>query len=262
MIKTVISFLSACIVLAGAGQAFEIAPHRAMYDLSLSKHGGDVADVRGSMLFEWEDACDGWNVTQRTVMAFTYQNGQEVKIAWNVTTWEAKDGLSYRFFVRRFENGELAEEFRGAAKLDGAGKGGFAEYTLPEKRSLELPAGTLLPTAHSLELLRRIEAGDQLFWATIFDGYTAKGLSDLNAVVTARLAAEAAAPELSPLLSAAPSSRVSIAFFGREGQAAEPEHEQMLRLHQNGVVESLKLDYGDFTIDGKLTELKSLPPDC
>jgi hypothetical protein len=67
----------------------------------------------------------------------------------------------------------------------------------------------------------------------------------------------------SPLLIAGPSWHVALAFFPATGQGAEPEHEQALRIHANGVVEDLVLDYGDFTVIATLKKLEKLPPaDC
>ncbi len=244
--------------------AFETVPHRAIYGLSFggSNGRGDVVDVTGTMAFELEDSCDGWSVTQRMVMSFAYSSGDTIDIGWNVVTWEAKDGLRYRFFVRNFEEGEVKEEFRGEARLDGPGRGGVAEYALPEGRTVALPAGTLFPTAHTLELLKRIEAGDPFFWATIFDGFNEDGLSDINAVVTAPRETDARASGRLPLLSAGPSSRVTLAFFDHAEQSAEPEQEQQFLVHMNGVVESITFDFGDFEVDGTLKELKQLPSPC
>lgn len=256
-----------CVLAAGVvlpAWAFDIAPHRALYDLSfgVSSARSEVSDVTGTMLFEWEDSCDGWSVTQRTAMTFSYQTGESAELGWSVVTWEAKDGQRYRFFVRNLENGQLKEEFRGEAKLDGPGQGGTAEYTLPKAETLALPPGTLFPTAHTLELLKHIEAGDTFFWATIFDGFDEKGLSDVSAVVTSRLDPEVGSPGRMPLLTAAPSSRVTLAFFDRANDTSEPKHEQQLRLHGNGVVETIIFDFGEFTVVGKLRELKDLPPPC
>lgn len=256
-----------CLLATGAvlqARAFEIAPHRAVYDLAFggSSGHGEVVDVTGTMLFEWEDSCDGWSVTQRTAMTFSYQSGESVDLGWSVVTWESKDGQRYRFFVRNLENGQLKEEFRGEARLDGPGQGGVAEYTLPQAQTLALPAGTLFPTAHTLALLNHIEAGDTFFWATLFDGFDDKGLSDVSAVVISRQDTEVGAGGRWKLLSAAPSSRVTLAFFDRANDTAEPKHEQQLRLHGNGVVESITFDFGDFNVVGKLRELKDLPPPC
>jgi hypothetical protein len=244
--------------------AFEIVPHRAVYDLSLagSKGNSQVVDVTGAMEFDWEDACDGWSVTQRTAMSFSYQTGETVNRGWNLVTWESKDGLRYRFFARNLENGEVAEEYRGEAHLDGPGQGGVADYTVPEGRKLRLPPGTLFPTAHTFALLKHIEAGENFLWATIFDGFGEDGISDISALVTKSMATEAGPAGRPALLSAVPSNRVHLAFFKHDDGSTEPENEQQLRLHMNGIVETIMLDYGDFNVEGKLKELKPLKPPC
>ena len=256
--------LAAVLVCLSGAAAAEVAPHRAVYDLSLnhSSAHGDVVDVTGTMLFEWADSCDGWSVTQRTAMSLSYQTGENIDLGWNVVTWESKDGLRYRFFIRELQNGDVKDEYRGEAHLDGHGKGGVAEYSLPDKRTVTLPPGVLFPTAHTVELMKHVEAGDRFFWATVFDGFDNDGMSDISAAIATRLKTEAGAGSRFPLLAAGPSSRVSLAFYGRNSQSAEPEHEQVLRLHQNGVVEAITLDFGDFSVDGQLTELKALPPPC
>ena len=67
----------------------------------------------------------------------------------------------------------------------------------------------------------------------------------------------------SPLLDGAASWQVSIAYFGMAEEATEPEYEQEMRLFDNGVVDELLLDYGDFTLDATLADLKESPaPDC
>lgn len=248
---------------ASGAQAFEGVPHQAVYDLALSSGGGngEISDVSGSMLYAWEDACDGWNVTQRTAMTFTYASGQAVELAWSMTTWEAKDGLRYRFFVRKQENGQVTEEYRGEARLDGPGKRGVVTYTLPAESTVELPAGTVFPTGHGMQLIDRSAAGEKFYWATVFDGSDAAGLFDVNAVVTASYERDAGAGRL-PLLAAKPSWRMHLAYFGHDGDAAEPNHEQVIRMHGNGVVESIDLDYGDFIVRGTLQKLEKLDSPC
>jgi hypothetical protein len=254
-----------CLALPGAAAAIEVTPHKAIYEMALrsSAGGGDIADVRGTMEFEWADSCDGWTVDQRSVMTFLYNTGDEVDLGWNLVSWESKDGLRYRFYVRKFQNGEMYEELRGDARLYGAGKSGIARYTLPAPKQVELPAGTLFPTAHSLALLENAAAGKPFLWADVFDGSDEAGLFGVGAVIVERREATAAAEGRSALLSAGPSWHVSLAFFPAAGQGAEPEHEQRLRLHANGVVEDLVLDYGDFSVSATLKRVEKLPPpDC
>lgn len=251
-----------CLLTALPVGAVEVTPHRAIYNMALlsSRGGSDIADVNGTMQFEWKDSCDGWAVDQRSLMTFLYNSGDEVDLGWNLVSWESKDGLRYRFYVRKFQNGELYEELRGDARLDGLGKGGVAQYTLPEPRKLHLPAGTMFATAHSLKLLELAGSGGQFLWATVFDGSDEAGLFGVNAVVSDRREPKGVDDARSPLLVAGPSWHVALAFFAATGQAAEPEHEQGLRLHANGVTEDLVLDYGDFTVSATLQKIERLPP--
>ena len=243
-----------------AAEAASIVPHRAVYELSLQRGStsSDVADVSGIMQFEWADACDGWAVTQRSVMTFLYHTGDEVELGWSLVSWEAKDGSRYRFFMRKIENGVAADELRGEARLEGPGKGGVATYRQPEGRTISLPPGTMFPTTHSAELLERAEAGDRMLWASVFDGSDEEGLFGVNAVIARGFEPRKADESRWPLLTTTRSWNIRMAFFG-SGPEATPEHEQGLRLHANGVVEDLLLDYGDFSVEGELTELEPLP---
>lgn len=256
-----LALVVACLI-PGAAAAVEVTPHRAIYRMALqSSHASsDIADVSGTMQFEWADSCDGWTVDQRSVMTFLYNSGDSVDLGWNLVSWESKDGARYRFYVRKFQSGEVYEELRGAARLASDGSGGTADYSLPAERQVTLPAGTLFPTAHSLALLANAEAEKPFLWANVFDGSDEEGLFGVGAVIGQRREAGTAAEGRSPLLAAAPSWYVSLAFYPATDDSPVPEHEQYLRLHANGVVEDLVLDYGDFTVSATLTKVEALPP--
>ena len=158
--------VSGLLIFAPAAQpaqaAVEIAPHRAIYKMSLAsaRSSSTVADVRGRMLFEWADACDGWTIEQRFQLRFLYSEGDQVEMTTNYATWEAKDGRTYRFNVRKLVNGEVDEELRGSAESP-AGRSGVAHYMKPELQEIELPDGTLFPTMHTIELLRHAMTGER-----------------------------------------------------------------------------------------------------
>ncbi|TWA83515.1 uncharacterized protein DUF1849 [Azospirillum brasilense] len=73
---------------AAAGAAANILPHRAVYKMSLlsARNSSKVSDVRGRMLFEWADACDGWTTEQRFQLRFVYAEGDEMAMTTNYTT--------------------------------------------------------------------------------------------------------------------------------------------------------------------------------
>ena len=246
--------------------AATILPHKAIYALRLSEDQpefGGVADARGKLEFDWEDVCDGWAVRQRTHIIVTHRDGSEAAFGWSLNAWESKDGLNYRFFVRRiFATGDT-EEIRGSASLDGPGGAGEALYSLPEEKRVPLPAGTIFPTQHSVEVIDAVEGGALPFWRVVFDGSGEEGLFGIN-VALARALGEESPPSLdSPLISDRPSWHVALAYFGMGEDATEPEYEQEMRLFANGVVDELLLDYGDFTLDARLANLEESPaPDC
>ncbi len=249
-------------VAAPAGEA--LSSHKAVYALTLGglQSSSPVIDAAGRFEFEWRDVCDGSAVSQKFRIALLYEDGISVSFGWSLSSWESKDGKRYRFFIRRFDGSGQTESVRGEAELgeDGSGRAVFHE---PEEREVELPAGTLFPTHHTQHVLARAEAGDVPVWTLVFDGSGDEGLFGVSAALSRRLAPNAPTQLNNPLLQDVPSWRVDLAFFGVEGQEAEPEQEQGLRLFANGVVDEMRLDYGDFVLDADLTELSALPaPDC
>lgn len=241
-----------------------LLPHRAVYALSLGglRSSSPVVEAAGRFEFEWEDVCDGWAVSQKFRIALLYEDGISVSFGWSLSSWEARDGSRYRFFIRRFDGSGQTESVRGEAQL-GADGSGSATFREPEAREIELPAGTMFPTSHTLHVLTQAEAGAAPVYTMVFDGSGEGGLFGVSAALSRRIAPDTPAQIASALLKGVPSWRVNLAFFGAGAESVEPEQEQGLRLFANGVVDEMRLDYGDFVLDADLTELSGLPaPDC
>jgi envelope integrity protein B len=252
---------------AGVAGAAEIAPHRALYSMTLAqtKNNSGVVAARGTMVYEWGETCDGWTVEQRYRLRMQYSEAAEVEVSSNFVTWESKDGLSYRFNERKLRNGEVDEDVRGDARLDGPGKGGYAEFTKPQPSRIELAPGTLFPTAHTLFLIDRAKADEQFVARNVFDGAGDDRSVEISAVIGQEQSAEATASEGgvdSPLLKH-PSWRIRLAFFPSDSKSDKPDYELGMRLLDNGVSRDMTLDYGDFAIRAKLDEIEALPkPNC
>jgi hypothetical protein len=233
---------------AGAG---ELAPYRALYHLSLVsvKSGSSVVAAGGAVLDEWGETCDGWTEQERFLMRLQYAEQGDEKIKSNLVSWEAKDGLRYRFDER---------------------EPGTAEFTRPEATTLTLPAGTLFPTAHTLLLIARAQAGDQLVTRKLFDGSDLANAAQVTAFIGPLLAPGATgkgdAPMPKSALLARPSWRIRLAFFPAAATPATggtPDYEETIRLLDNGVVGEMLFDYGDYTIRAKLDDIEALPrPTC
>ncbi|NIA70265.1 DUF1849 family protein [Pelagibius litoralis] len=249
---------------AGAGPAVDLVPHSATYYLTLgdATSVSPVVQAQGRFEFEWADACDGWTVVQKFRVQLLYEDGFLASFGWSLSSWESKDGKRYRFFVRRFDGAGESERVRGEAQLgdDGSGR---AIFTEPQEREVALPAGTLFPTQHTIDVLARAGDGQTPHWRLVFDGSGDEGLFGVSTALSRNLPAGAETQIASPLLSQVPSWRLNLAFYGPDESKAEPEQEQGLRLFANGVVDEMRLDYGDFVLNADLSAVESIAaPAC
>lgn len=251
-------------VPAAAAAAVDLAPHRAFYSMSLGtvRSGSGVTSVRGAMYSEWNESCEGWTLAQRLMLRIANKQGTDMQTESNFSSWESRDGLSYRFTNRNLRNGKLHEDLRGSAHLGAKGEGGKAIFTRPKAKSFKLPPGTLFPARHMIELIERARLGDKWIFRTVFDGASFDGALEVNAVIGRKVKAAAKKDKVDPLIRRA-SWPLRLAFFSAKTSKSEPDYELGVRLYDNGVAEDFVLDYGDFTVRAKLEKIEALPkPSC
>jgi len=253
-------FVLAMTAAAASGQAaVEIAPHRAVYDLTLgsARSGAQVSAVDGEMTFRWADTCDGWTIEQNYRLDFLYTQGAEVELTSSYAIWESRDGTELAFSTRTVSNGVVDEEIRGLATRPAPGEPGTVVYRLPQEAERPLPAEAIFPTAHTIALLEHAEADATLFAALLFDGTHFDTLTEISAVIGTRRSAPESPAQ--PLL-ARPSWPVRLAFFTEAGPV--PDYEIAVRLYDNGVIDAMDIDYGDFVVHATVSELEALPAAC
>jgi hypothetical protein len=248
----------------GMAGAAEIAPHHALYTIALSRASGDagVTGASGTMAYQWGEACDGWTVEQRYRLKMGYSESPDVSIGSNFVTWEAKDGLRYRFHQKETRSGTEDEEVGGEAKLDGPDKGGTVDFANSSGKSIKLPPGVLFPSRHTITLIGKAEAGENFVSKQVFDGATAESAVLVSAVIGAKVEPDAEAAKKSPLLNR-PGWRVRLAFFPADQKAEKPDYELSMVLLDNGVSRDMVIDYGDYAIRATLDDIEALPkPGC
>jgi len=242
--------------------------HRAAYRLSLDRvrENSDIARAEGAMLYEVVDACDGWTTRQRFQLRLTDRDGQEIETTSDYSTYETKDGRSLRFSLTQTSQGAVSQRIAGEAVL--TPEGGTVTYTAPEAKQEVLPRGTLPPMLHTIRSLAAARAGTRMLVVPLFDGTSPDGAQDTTTVISAWQQAQAVAgrPEALARLG---SARMRVAFFDRTpapggsgGGASAPDYEVGLRYFENGVADELKMEFGEFTVDGRIQELSILPNPC
>ena len=258
----------------------DIASHRALYTMSLAgaKSDSGVTGAHGEMGYQWGETCDGWTVEQRYTLTINYAESQDVKIVSNFVTWESKDGTKYRFNQKETRNGTVDQEIRGQAQLDGPGKGGTITFEKPQAQTMKLPPGALFPSAHTILLIERAQAGDNFVSRQVFDGATVEGAVLVSAVIGPKIEAPAKGdadkasagskpadpdPSLNDAVLQRPGWRIRLAFFPADQNAEKPDYELGMTLLDNGISRDMVIDYGDYQIQAKLNKIEALGhPHC
>jgi hypothetical protein len=246
-----------------AGVARMVA-HRAAYRLDLAEaRNSGITAVRGAMVFDVQDACEGWATRQRMTMTVVDRDGQEVETVSDYATYEAKDNSRLRFSLTQSTGGAVSQRVAGEAELKADGTG-LVRYAEPAGREEALPAGTMLPTRHTVLAIETARAGRRLIAAPLFDGTSDEGPQDTTTIISAWTPRPDGAPRF-PLLADLGVARMRIAFFERgagTSGASQPEYEVGLRYYENGIADDLVMDFGEFAIRGSLLELTSAPGGC
>lgn len=268
--------------LADARQARpRLAAHRAVYRISLASAqiGSGIIGARGAMLYQFDETCAGWTVENRVYLLMQYDEGEEVETSWELASFEAKSGRSYRFGVRHSRNGDLVEDIRGSAALapaaggrkdrgrDGrpARPGGVAKFTQPQPFTVRLPAGAMFPTQHLLALLAAAGQGRHHVNKVVFDGSSLDNPFVINAVIEKPEQVRNAEAKGTALdaLAASRSWRMHLAFFPAANKEPLPEYEIVVRYREDGIAEEIRQDFGNFVLDLLPQQVEILAaPDC
>ncbi|MGH7067356.1 MAG: EipB family protein [Acetobacteraceae bacterium] len=237
---------------------------RALYTLSLSAPR-DTSVVAGSgrMGFEVLDACDGWAVRQRLEMTLINAEGGVTRTLSDYATWEAKNGLAFRFHTLDMTNGEITDRLAGVAHLVRPGGPGEVSYSEPAHTKVTLPAGTLFPMAQTEAIILAARAGKKFMASPLFDGTDATGASWSSVAIEGwDPPASRGAASRFPTLAVMPSTRVRVAFFSGKPSTMLPDFEIGMRYFLNGVADGLDMDFTNFSMRGKMVQLSILPSHC
>ena len=220
------------------------------------------------MTYDVTDTCNAWTTAQHLAIQLTNKDGQEINTVSDYATWSRRTGHGSIFTPG---NSPMARSARRSTELRRSTPGathqgrGYADYTAPEKKRLPLPAGTLLPMAHTSALINAAAAGKRFFAAPLFDGTGTDGAQDTFVTVENW---KPASEQKWPTLSNQAAGRVHIAFFQRaavEKDAADetPDYEIGIHYFASGVSDAMTMNFGDFSMDGTLDQFEpKRPPHC
>jgi len=251
--------LSAVFPIVPAFAAPALQAHRAVYDVTLNKASdrSGITGISGRMVYEFNgSACEGYTAKFRFVTQIVTNDNTRLTDQ-QTTTFEDAEGKTFSFVTKSFVDQNLDKEVRGIATKDP--KGLKVDIDKPEKSSMEL-AATQFPTQHLVEMIGKAEKGENFYQTNLFDGSEdANKVMTTTVVVGKKTEADKADPEAPALAKLATDKYwpVDIAYFDDSAQNGEevPEYRISFKLHENGITRDLTMDYGDFSMTGKLVNL-------
>lgn len=258
-----------CLIVGGAGTAaaeeVRLAPHRAVYELTLDKSAGSrsVEGARGRIAFDFTgNACEGYNLSYRQVTVLDSGETGAKTSDLRTATFESGDGKSLRFRNESFgDNTQKMIDGTAENRPDGSMAVKLREGPKPTTVSLQ---EALFPNAHMKHLIAAAREGQTTLAVKVFDGSDdGRKVYDTLAVIGKRLepgtsdALEASAKQDG--LSKLPRWPVVLSYFAPGEGERTPVYTLTFELYDNGVSRALKLDYGEFALKGEMQTLQLLP---
>ena len=243
-----------------------LAPHRAIYDLSLGQTRGDsqVAAVSGRIVYDFGgNACEGYSLDFRQVSELDTGEGKTSTSDLRSTTWERADAKSFKFSSQNFVDRNLVDSVDGHAEHDATKTA--VKLDKPERKSLDLDTGVVFPTQHMIRAIQAARAGKTILNFPVYDGSdTGDKVFNTLTVIGKKIApgerhhddAAAEAPKLANIAR----WPVTISYFDKtkadNSGEQTPAYTIGFELYANGISRALTLDYNDFVVAGKLTSLE------
>jgi hypothetical protein len=260
--------LSAGVFLAFVSQASAsaVAPHRAVYDLQLLRttQGANVGNVSGRMAYEVSGSeCDGWTVSFRLVNRFDYKEGNPRLFDTQSSSWETGDGKEMNYSEKEFVDSKQESEKRVSVVRADKDSAGEVSITLPQAKKTSIPPETIFPMRHQLRLMEAAAKGETRDVSLVYDGSdeekTVRAISTIGKKVNAGEGKKDIDNAQAAPLQSLPSWPVTIGYYSTEEENSEtPLYQINFDMYENGVSNSLVMDYGSFALSGKLAHLELL----
>lgn len=249
-------------LIASAPPAFaELLAHRAVYDLEMSRRGGDVQGGRGRIVYELRgDACEGYATSVRQATTLIGPDGVETTLDVSATTFETGEGDAFDFRSQTRVEGRLVRNVEGRATREGDRL--TVVLRTPQAREIEAgPEAVMFPAQHLLAVIAAARAGSRILATPVFDGGDAGDeFYDSLAVIGGEATGAFASPY--PEIAQGRRWRATISYFDRapvEGERT-PVYVVGFLLHENGVTSDMELDFGDFALRAAMTSFESFAP--
>ena len=266
-----VAALAASIVAARADAVVALAPHRAVYEITMiddygAPHGGTQAPVSASGLIAYEfsgSRCEGYNSNFRQFTQLQRSEGDPISSDIHAVTFEDGDAKRMRFQIdSTMEGGDATPVAGSASRADGGDT--TVALSKPSAATMDIGKDILFPTEHVERIIARAKDGGGPMEARVYDGSdTGKKVFQTLTVIGKEATAPTPEADFADALGKVRRWPVTVSYFDEGARDAPPEYILSFDLYENGVSGTLKLDYGTFALSAKLKRLDLTPtPTC
>lgn len=235
----------------------EIAPHRALYEVTMVGPAQDIDDAVGLLSVEISRSCELWRYSQRFELKLIQEGLDLGDFRFRLTAWESLDGHRYGFSSMSSQGDEPAVKLvgRGVIREDGTS---VARYTEPAEFERALPELVLFPIGWLKAGLAASEDGQKRFSGYLFMGADPDEPLQVNTIIVS-----AGTVSQAETLLKGPRWRHLSAFYN-EASSEMPAYEAEETVLANGVLAGAIMRYATYDLQIKLQRIEALPDpqDC
>lgn len=265
-----IGLLLAALPLALPASAQEggvrLAPHRAVYDLSLGASRGarTIESARGRIAFDFTgNSCEGYALKFRQVTMLESAESGTKTSDLRSANFESGDGKSFRFRNDSGIGDTPMQTVDGSAERRQDGPLTVRLRT-PKRDTVALDGATVFPNAQMRDLIAAAKAGQTTMSEKVFDGSDdGTTVYETLSVIGKRIAPGDVEGVEEPArqgdLAKLARWPVTVSYFKAGRKDENPVYILGFDVYENGVSRALKLDYGDFALNGVMTRFEPLP---
>ncbi len=247
------------LAFAAPARAEGLLAHQAEYRITLG--AGDSASPIGQARQKLTSCEGNWKLERDVQASVLLTQTLRFNISSILRAEETTGGNSMSYRLKRDVNGEPSQR-DGTVTLTGGG--GAAVLNTPEgRRTVDLPADTVLPVALVKGAVERLQRGAENFNIEVFDAevisdnFLVKGSlidpQDLPPRLPESIDRQTVGARVWPLL---------LQFFRADRPDDPPMFQARLRLHETGVISRMILTYGWLNFGIDLTGLQTLSKGC
>jgi hypothetical protein len=242
-----------------------LAPHRAYYELAI-KHvegAGNITDIKGRLAYEITGTgCDGYSVNYRLANRVLYKEGSAQVIDTQLTSWESGDGLQLDMTTKQYVDSQLKDETRIKVNKDTEAAAGKGMVTKADTKAFETAMAAVFPTQYQVKLVEAAEQGKTYEETIIYDGSDEDKSMKAVSFIGAKKAMSGVPADQVAALGSMASWPVTVSYYPLDDNGdGNPIYQATFNMLENGISTDLVLDYGSYSLSGKMTKLELLKAD-